>query len=182
MDVDDTVIASIPLPHVAPLEWCVHLWRRDPTRLPIFFLVLCVAALCVWLLFHAVLPILVALLLLTGAASEYLFPNTYRIAEEGVSAQTLLNRAVLRWSEARRCWFVPGGVIVSPLPAPSRRDAFRGVLLRFANRGEPGDRKAVLDAIKQYAPHLLETAPETDQTAPGVSKTEPSAAGAESEC
>jgi len=137
------------------LAWRVHLLRREPGRLPTLLAVLFLAIVCVWLMFGQILPVLAAILLLLGATSEFLFPIAYRLTEEGVSADSPAARLTLRWSEARRCLRHPFGVTLTPLAAPSRLDAFRGVTLRFAPDGEPGDRASVLDAIARCAPSLL---------------------------
>ncbi|HZT40759.1 MAG TPA: hypothetical protein VFA07_01150 [Chthonomonadaceae bacterium] len=145
------------------LAWRVHLLRRDPSRLPALLMVLLLAMACVWMMFGALLPVLAAVLLLLGAAGEYLFPLSYQITAEGVFANTLAGRNALPWKEARRCWRERGGLIVTPLAKPSRLDAFRGVLVRFAPDGEPGDRASVLEAIRRCAPDLL---PEAAPAAP----------------
>ena len=126
-------------------------------------MVLLLAMTCVWMMFGTLLPALAAVLLLLGAAGEYLFPIAYQITEEGVYAITLAGRNALPWKEARRCWRERGGLVVTPLAKPSRLDAFRGVLVRFAPDGEPGDRASVLVAIRHCAPGLLS---EADSTTP----------------
>ena len=88
---------------------------------------------------------------LIGATSDYLFPIQYRITREGVSADSLTGRMRLRWKEARRGLPERDGILLTPLPTASRLDAFRGILLRFAPPGEPGDRESVLAAIAMYA-------------------------------
>ncbi len=145
-----------PVEEVSVLAWRVHLLRRYPRRLPGLLCVFGIAAICVWLMFGQILPVLAALLLLTGATGEFLFPISYRITSEGVYADSLTSRLTLRWKETRRCLRHPFGITLSPLPAPSRLDAFRGVTLRYAPEGEPGDRESVQAALARYAPDLLE--------------------------
>ena len=137
------------------LVWRVHLLRRDPTRLPVLLLLLFIAAACVWLMFVSLLPVLAAVGLLLGAASEYLFPISYCLNGEGITANGPASRLVLRWKEARRCQEGRGTLLLTALPTPSRLDAFRGVLVRFAPDGEPGDRESVLAAVATYAPTLI---------------------------
>ena len=144
------------LPETAPaLVWRVHLARRTPRRLPGVVLAVLLGAGCVWMIFHQVPPVLAAVALLLGACSDFLFPIRYRLTAEGLWAEGLTSRMHLRWKEARRCVLEPRAVTVTPLPAPSRLDAFRGVTLRFAPRGEPGDRASVLEALGNYIPALL---------------------------
>src|SRR5689334_4389312 len=56
------------------LSWQVHLLRHDSSRLSVLGLVLLFAFFTVWLMFHSPLPAVLAVLLLFGAVSEYLFP------------------------------------------------------------------------------------------------------------
>jgi hypothetical protein len=136
------------------LTWQVHLARRDPGRLPMLLLILGCAGVCVWFLFRAFPPALAAVLLLVGATRDYLFPVTYRIDAEGVFADAPASRLVLTWKETRRAVLERNHLILTPLERPSRLDAFRGILLRFAPDGEPGDRASVLAAVRHYAPNL----------------------------
>ena len=141
------------------LEWRIHLLRREPDRLPTLLLALCLAVACVWLMFGHALPALAAALLLIGATSEYLLPVTYRITTEGVAAAAPTAHFALRWRETKRCLQMPNGVLLTPLAAPSRLDAFRGVLLRYAPDGEPGDRTSVRTALAHFVPELIDHAP-----------------------
>lgn len=136
------------------LSWRIHLLRRDSSRLPVLGIVFLFAFITIWLMFHSPLPAVAAVLLLLGATSEYLFPVRYRITTEGVYADALTSRHALRWKEVKRAVPDPMGIILTPLASPSRLDAFRGVLLRFAPDGEPGERAAVLAALAQCKPEL----------------------------
>ena len=165
------------LSEAAPtLVWQVHLARRTPQRLPGVVMALFLGAGCVWMMFQQILPVLAAVALLLGACSDFLFPIRYRLTAEGLWADGLTSRLHLRWKEARRCVLEPRAVTVTPLPTPSRLDAFRGVTLRFAPRGEPGDRASVLEALRNYIPALLPTSEATENnlsTAESASGGEP---------
>ena len=137
------------------LVWSVHLVRRAPQRLPVLGMVLFLGAGCVWLMFRQILPVLAAVALLLGACTDFLFPIRYRLDAEGLWADGLTSRMHMRWKEARRYVLEPRAVTLTPLPAPSRLDAFRGVTLRFAPTGQPGDRASVLEALRTYVPTLL---------------------------
>ncbi len=133
---------------------------------------------CVWLLFGRLLPVVAAVVVLLGAAAEYLLPTSYRIAADGVEAQSMVSSLRISWRDARRCVPDAQGLIVTPLPVASRLDRFRGVLLRFAPTGAPGDRASVYEAIAYFAPEMelpadRERAPappaiEPEQEAPAV--------------
>lgn len=151
------------LPETTPaLVWSVHLVRRSPQRLPGVIMVLFLGAGCVWMIFQQILPVLAAVVLLLGACSDFLFPIRYRLNAEGLWADGLTSRMHLRWKEARRCVLEPRAVTLTPLPTPSRLDAFRGVTLRFAPSGEPGDRASVLEALRSYVPTLLPNSESSD--------------------
>jgi len=157
------------VPETAPaLEWSVHLVRCAPQRLPVMGMVLFLGAGCVWLMFQQILPVLAAVALLLGACTDFLFPIHYRLNAEGLWADGLTSRMQLRWKEARRCVLEPRAVTVTPLPVPSRLDAFRGVTLRFAPNGQPGDRASVLEALRNYVPALLPAPDATEATDPNT--------------
>ena len=151
------------LPKVV-LAWRVHLLRQRPERARRLVLVLVVGGACVWLMFRAWLPVLAALGLLLGSASEYLFPISYALTDEAVYAYGPLSRATLAWRDARRCLADPSTLTLTPLAIPSRLDAFRGVTLRFASPGHPGDRESVLREIARLAPHLKTGRSEDEKT------------------
>lgn len=150
-------LLETPVESVPALTWRSHLLQREPGRLPILLLAFCVGALCVWLLFGRLLPVLAAVLLLVNATGEYLFPQRFRLNETGVYADAPTSCLALRWEDVRRCLPQRRGILLSPLPVASRLDAFRGIYLRFAPDGEPGDRASVLAVIAHYAPSCLET-------------------------
>lgn len=149
-------LAAAPIEKAAPLlAWRVHLLRRYPNRIPVLALTLLIALLGVYMMFGNPLLALVAVLLLIGATSEFIFPIAYRLTEEGIEADTLTARMKLPWKDARRCLCDRRSVTLSPLAQASRLDGFRGVTLRFAPNGEPGDRDSVLAIIARCAPALL---------------------------
>ena len=143
-------------PPVTPICWRVHLLKREPQRLPVLLLVMAVGAGCVWLMFGTLLPVLTSALLLTGSVSEYLFPITYRLTEEAICQESLTSRIQLPWKDVRRCQMGHDALLLTSLPEPSRMDAFRGVLLRFAPEGQPGDKSSICALITRCAPHVLQ--------------------------
>ena len=147
---------AAPLPAGALLlTWRVHLLRRRPERLPLVVVIYLLAIGSVWLMFGSPLPVCAALLLLTGAISEYLFPIEYRLTEASVAAAGGTSKTALRWQDVRRVVFRRSGVLLTALPAPSRLDSFRGVFLRYAPHGEPGDKDSLAPILSQYLPDLL---------------------------
>ncbi len=142
-------------PPVTPVCWRVHLLAREPKRLPILLLVTGMGAVCVWLIFGTLLPVFASALLLTGSVSEYLFPVTYRLTEEAIYQEALTSRIQLPWKDVRRCQIGHKALLLTSLAEPSRLDAFRGVLLRFAPEGQPGDKSSLRAMIARCAPHVL---------------------------
>ena len=133
------------------LAWRVHLLRRSPERLPALLLAFALGGGCVWVLFSSWIMVVIAIALLAGAVAEYLFPISYRVTDAGVEARTLTGRFAMKWGEVKRVLPQPQGVLLSPLAFASRLDAFRGVLLRHAPDGEPGDRASVTALLAQHA-------------------------------
>lgn len=136
------------------LEWRVHLLQIAPGRMPLLILAIGVAAVCIWLMFRSWLPSIAAIMLLVGATREYLFPLTYRITSEGVFVQGMLIQSAITWEALRRLLPDANGVILTPLADASRLDAFRGVCVRFAPDGQPGDRDSVMEIVRRFVPTL----------------------------
>ncbi len=113
------------------LEWRVHLAASQPTRAAVVVGVIgLVAGLAARLWPGPLLPFGVALALLNTVA-EFLLPIAYRLTPEGAEMRCFLTRRVIAWSSVRRAYLFADGVKLSPLERRSRRDAFRGVFLRF---------------------------------------------------
>ena len=106
-------------------------------------------------MFQSLLPVLAAMVLLLGTASDYLFPVEYCFDNEGLTTKGLTNRSVLKWDEVKRILVGTKDVVLTPLATPSRLDEFRGVLVRFADDGQPGDRESVLEFIRMKKPELV---------------------------
>ena len=134
------------------LAWRIHMLRSHPDRAAIL---LCVSAFSVavgWLLFRSPIFCLAALFMLVSATSEYLLPISYAITETDVTARYGANRFRIEWSAVRRALLYSDGIRLSPLAVGGRLDAFRGVYLRFAADGQPGDRESVLELVNRLRP------------------------------
>jgi hypothetical protein len=155
---DDSPAAS------EPLCWRVHLAGQHPEKLPGVGATLVAAFAGVWILFGNPIPAIVAVVLLLGATADFLLPISYRISDEGVSADSLTSHLRLTWPNVKRCLVSRNAVLLSPLARPSRLDSFRGVVLRYAPDGCPGDRDSLYRSILAHRP---ETAPPDRPGAPG---------------
>ena len=155
--------SELPSPAVATqaaaLSWTVHLMRRNVAALPALIAAIGGGGLLVTLVFHSALPGIAAILLLTGSVREYLFPVRYRVTERVVEVRCPGSRLELAWEDVRRLIIEDHQVTLSPLAAPSRLDAFRGVTLRFGIKGAPGDRESVMEACRKFALNLCSDMP-----------------------
>lgn len=131
------------------LEWRVHLAAREPGRAALVWLIVVAAGGWAVFLFHHIVPGLITILLLTGAAGEYLLPVTYRLTTVAAEARSPLMWRRVAWADVRRVYASEDSVKLSPLKYGGRRETFRGVLLRCA-----GNRAAVLAAIRRCCPEL----------------------------
>ena len=129
-------------------EWTVHLLHRDPQRAWGVVVAAVIAAVGAVFFFHSILFAAGGLLLILSSAAEFLFPIRYRLTDDGVTCAFGLTRSEIAWSAVRRLIPAVDGVKLSPLPSPSRLDAFRGVLLRFGPDGQPGDRALVTQFVE----------------------------------
>ncbi len=125
------------------LTWTIHLAKERPAKL---FLVLLgyVAAMLAWWYF---LPVPAALVLpliaLTSAMSEFLFPVTFTIDDAGVTQKCLpFFHRHIAWSDIRRASAGRDGFFVTSLRLPSRLDQFRGI--RITPRGNDVAVRAVI--------------------------------------
>lgn len=89
---------------------------------------------CVW--FRSPIAVIVTVLALIGALSDFLLPMTFVITTKNVSAYTLAGKRMMAWEDVRKCYIDESGVKISPLPRASRLEAYRGVYLRFGDRKE----------------------------------------------
>jgi len=115
-----------------PLQWTIHLARRRPARTAVALGFILAAAVCAGWAFRSPVLGLLAAFLLTAAIADYLFPVRYRLGEDGLEARGFLLRRRMTWSQVRRVTRDHLGVKLSPLPRPSRLEAYRGIYLWFA--------------------------------------------------
>lgn len=86
---------------------------------------------------------LVSLVILGAALSRYWAPTRYRMDDTGVEVVHLGWRRRHPWSRFRRVDVGPRAVVLCPLPAPSRLDAFRGLCLPCPDGSGAVARRAV---------------------------------------
>ncbi len=147
---DEDRDAAPPAPADAAIEWRVHLARRQPRQVPRVLLVLAGAAAVAYAVFGHLLPVVVTMVALFAAVSEFLLPITYRLTPEGAARHNGLARTFLAWPDVRRCLPGAGAVKLSPLPSASRLDPWRGITLYL-----PADealRSRIVAAVREHCP------------------------------
>lgn len=132
------------------LSWTVHMARRDPYRLIPVCGSAAFAAVTAWIIFRNPIFSLAALFMIASSTAEYWLPARYRLTERGAECAYGANRLQIEWSAIKRALLYEDGLRLSPLPVASRLDAFRGVYLRFAPDGKPGNREAVLAILNEH--------------------------------
>ena len=120
----------------AGLEWTIHLARRRPRQAAAVVGVVAAGSLAAGYGFRSVVLGVLAAFLLVGAISDYLFPVRYTITPGGIDVRGPLHRRRMAWQQVRRVVRDQHGVKLSPLPAPSRLQAYRGIYLWFADNAD----------------------------------------------
>lgn len=116
----------------AGLHWTVHLARRYPARTAFAVAIVLAGAAIAGIGFASLFLGALAAVLLFASIADYLLPVRYALGAEGASARGLWHRRHLAWSQVRRVIRDELGVKLSPLPRPSRLEAYRGIYLWFA--------------------------------------------------
>jgi len=126
-------------------------WRSWPVRERPGTLLLvapvCAAALfAVYVFARGASWVAVGALLLFLGLREYFLPVRYKLDENGVHIDYLLWSRRKTWKDIRRVVPQKRGMLLSPFPAASRLEAYRGLYLRY-----DGHREEVLRVIKRFA-------------------------------
>lgn len=125
-------------PDAVLLEWRVHLLRRNPQRawaVPVA--AAAAASLGYWITGSGWLSLL-GVVLVVGAASEYLLPIRYRLAADGVYAAYGLARLHMEWRRVGRVLDGEGRMKLSPFRHPTPLENLRGIVLWYGPEGSPG--------------------------------------------
>lgn len=144
--------AATPDEEAVLLTWNIHLLRRNPGRAGTVFVAMILAALFGFLLFQSLFFAFIGALLIFSSTADYLLPIHYRLTSHRACAAYGLSRWEIAWKDVRRVKVAKQAVLLSPLESPGRLDAFRGVVLRFAEEGQNGERAEVLERIRFLVP------------------------------
>ena len=118
------------------LEWRTHLAASTPWKAALVVIAVVLASgLAAWLC-GGPLPAVGAALVLLNAVGEFLFPVQYRLSPAGAEMRCGLTRRAISWEAVRHAYLQPGGVKLSPLERPDRRERFRGLFIQFNENEE----------------------------------------------
>jgi hypothetical protein len=146
------VTASGSHDEVVLLDYTVHLMRRRPAgALLVAIAVLAVACVGQFLL-RSTLLALVGVAVLLGSTAEFVLPIRYTLTTEKATAACGPTRLAIEWSRVRRVARAGEAIHLSPFAAPNRLDAFRGITLRSARDGQPGELEQLLRIARECAP------------------------------
>lgn len=143
---EDTHRTDSDIDNTPVLTWSVHLVRKQPEKLAVIVPMFLGASYCAHWVGGPVAVLIVALVLLSSL-SDFLFPVHYTLTRRQATCKRLLGITEIQWSKVRHCYLDDLGVKLSPLPRPTRLEAYRGVYLRFHN-----NKDQVIDAVRSLRP------------------------------
>jgi len=118
------------------MQWSLHLARRHPRKAAAAVALVVLASLAAGYGFRSVFLGLLAGLLLVASISDFLFPLTFILTDDGVAVRGLLHRRRMAWSQVRRVARDELGVKLCHLSRRSRLDAYRGIYVWFEGNSE----------------------------------------------
>jgi hypothetical protein len=125
------------------LKWRYHPVREGGWRLAVVVgFLLGVPALIGWM--YGPFFTALALVILGGSMGTYFLPTDYAFYVGGVETRFLAVTRRFKWDQFRSFYPDRNGVLLSPFPAPSRLENFRGLFVRFAR-----NRDQVIGVIRE---------------------------------
>lgn len=91
--------------------------------------------------------VILSLLILGGSLGTYFLPTDYILYSGGLETRFIGVTRRFAWDQYRSFYPDRNGVLLSPFPAPSRLENFRGLFVRFS-----GNRDAVLAVVRERVP------------------------------
>ena len=88
--------------------------------------------------------ILLSLVILGASLGTYFLPTEYTLYAGGLETRFIGVTRRFTWAQFRSFYPDRNGVLLSPFPAPSRLENFRGLFVRFS-----GNREAVLAIVRE---------------------------------
>ncbi|MBX6350861.1 MAG: hypothetical protein IRZ11_05065 [Clostridia bacterium] len=133
-------------PDARTLSWTVHPIVKDPRR----GLLLALAFLLIWIGSDAILGpegLVLAVVATVVPMAHYLFPNEYRLSEEGAAVRVVVGSGVKPWETFVGYTVYPDGVLLAYDPAILRNRITKGVFLYF-----DGNRDEVVRFVERHLP------------------------------
>jgi hypothetical protein len=125
--------------------WTAHPARRRPRDVLLVTAVTLVVAGAVLGTMQSAWMAIVAVAMLVGAVSSFLFPTRYEITDTAIEERRALRRRVRRWGELRRVQVGRDAALVSPFARPSWLDRHRGIVVLF----DGGDRERIIALLRE---------------------------------
>lgn len=125
------------------LTWTIHMAKEKPAKLSLVIMGYSVSLLAWWYFLPVPAALILPLVALTSALSEFLFPVTFTLDDNGVSQKCLpFFHRHIAWTDVRRASAGRDGFFVTTLRIPSRLDQFRGI--RITPRGNDAEVRAII--------------------------------------
>lgn len=128
------------------LHWRYHPVREGGWRLPVVIAFLLGLPTLIGLMYGPFFTLL-ALIILGSSMGTYFLPTNYALYAGGVETRFLGVTRRFKWDQFRSFYPDRNGVLLSPFPAPSRLENFRGLFVRFSR-----NREQVLDVVRSRVP------------------------------
>jgi hypothetical protein len=121
--------------------------KESPAKGVLFWTVLLLTVWAVWWNLQSLLLTAVAAGMLLGSLTSFYLPTVYRLGADGAGYSRWLSQRKLEWSRVRSVTKERDGVFLSPFPAKTRLENFRGLYLPYRS-----NREEVLACIRLFAP------------------------------
>ena len=118
------------------LTWRVHLARQRPVAAVVALSFIVAVAYLAQAAYDALWLTALGVLLMVGAAGEFLFPTRYRLTTAGAERWTWSGRQELAWDEVKVVYRFDDGLKLSTLARPGPLEAHRGLYLRWGDEAE----------------------------------------------
>ena len=129
------------------ISWRAHPFVQEPWAKGVGLVILILGfAIALTLTFASLLWGFLAITLLVGSTSRYLFPTVYQINSRSFSEVHLGRRREAEWSRVRRVVDHGDGIFLGVSPTPSRLDTFQGWFLRYPP--DPPTRMRISRAVR----------------------------------
>ena len=117
-------------------SWTVHPIRRHHRRTLFLVLVILLTMGFLWIDGGGWFWVGFSAVVLLLAVRQYLLPTTFSLDDEGVASRFLAFKRRKAWKAFRSYYRDRNGVLLSPFPAPSRLENFRGMYLIFGDNAD----------------------------------------------